>query len=86
MKSYDGRPSFSPIYSGAPTSPRTSDSSLGPWNRVTSKDYYKMNGYSLKSTLATKSAPDPSAIPQGKQTSRKQMAEKVPLKGFSPLR
>ncbi|XP_055948892.1 uncharacterized protein LOC129981878 [Argiope bruennichi] len=70
MKSYDGRPSFSPIYSGAPTSPRTSDSSLAPWNRVTSKDYYKMNGYSLKSTSATKSALEPSAIPQELQEVR----------------
>ncbi|GFQ82233.1 uncharacterized protein TNCT_56131 [Trichonephila clavata] len=68
MKNYEGRPSFSPVYSGAPTSPRTGDtsSSLGPWNRVGSKDYYKMNGYTLKSTSATKRALDPSAIPQGK--------------------
>ncbi|GFW96043.1 uncharacterized protein TNCV_957571 [Trichonephila clavipes] len=66
MKNYEGRPSFSPVYSGASTSPRTGDtsSSLGPWNRVGSKDYYKMNGYTLKSTSATKRALDPSAIPQ----------------------
>ncbi|GIY32608.1 PDGF_2 domain-containing protein [Caerostris extrusa] len=53
---YEGRPSFY----GPPTSPRSSESS-----RAASKDYYKMNGYSVKSTSATKSAlVDPSSIPQ----------------------
>ncbi|XP_035219653.1 uncharacterized protein LOC118192746 [Stegodyphus dumicola] len=58
-----GRPSYSPTYSAAPTakfreSINEEGSSVGSFTRVSPvpKEYYKMNGYAIKSTSATKSS------------------------------